>query len=77
MLKRVKDEEERWEKEVRLKWLEERPETKGSFSTLSGYPVKPLYTPDEEDQAGYLREIGFPGEYPFTRGRTPNGYRSF
>src|SRR3954466_7694344 len=58
------------------RWFRERycktPERDALFSTISGEPVEPLYTaedlPDE-------REIGFPGEYPFTRGVYPSMYR--
>ena len=41
------------------------------FDTLSSVPVEPLYSPDEEPDA----KIGWPGEYPFTRGIYPTGYR--
>lgn len=67
----------KWEEEVRAPHLKERPETSPEFKTLSGYPVKPIYTPDDVEGLDYLRDIGFPGQEPFTRGRTPNGYRSF
>jgi methylmalonyl-CoA mutase N-terminal domain/subunit len=50
------------------------PERANSFTTLSGEPIRPLYTaadlPSEPDEA-----IGFPGEYPFTRGVYPSMYR--
>ena len=59
------------------RWFRERfsraPERDALFTTLSGEPVKPLYTPDD---VGALRErIGFPGEFPFTRGVYPSMYR--
>lgn len=72
----VEDEARRWE-EMRCSILANRPETKGEFKTLSGSPVKPLYTPLDLDGIDYLRDIGFPGQFPSTRGRTLNGYRSF
>src|SRR3954449_1023048 len=58
------------------RWYRERycaqPERDALFTTISGQPVEPLYTaedlPDES-------EIGFPGEYPFTRGVYPSMYR--
>jgi methylmalonyl-CoA mutase, N-terminal domain len=62
--------EQRWERErfARL------PERDAPFSTISGEPVKPLYTetdlPAEPDES-----IGFPGEYPYTRGVYPSMYR--
>jgi len=45
------------------------------FSTLSGVPVNVLYTPADCSSLDYLRELGFPGEYPFTRGVRHNMYR--
>ena len=51
--------------------LEER---ESSFITTSGVPVERLYTPLDVD-LDYLRDLGFPGEYPFTRGVHHTGYR--
>ena len=47
------------------------------FHTDSGIPIEPLYGPDNpaaSDQ-DYLRDLGYPGEFPFTRGVQPNTYR--
>src|SRR5262249_5200859 len=45
------------------------------FTTLSGLPVEPVYgPPDGVDLPGFER-IGWPGEYPYTRGLYPTGYR--
>jgi methylmalonyl-CoA mutase N-terminal domain/subunit len=44
------------------------------FSTISGLPVDPLYTP-ENVEVDYERDLGYPGEYPFTRGVYPSMYR--
>src|ERR671932_1043458 len=62
--------EERWQGD-----LSRGPaERKESFTTLSGEPVKPLYT--ERDLPANPKEaIGFPGQYPFTRGVYPSMYR--
>jgi methylmalonyl-CoA mutase N-terminal domain/subunit len=46
------------------------------FSTLSDMEVEPLYTPEDLNGGSYEREIGAPGEYPFTRGVYPRMYRS-
>lgn len=46
-----------------------------TFTTVSGEEVKPLYGPDDIENINYLSEIGFPGEYPYTRGIHTNGYR--
>lgn len=45
------------------------------FTTVSGEHVEPFYGPDDIENISYLSEIGFPGEYPFTRGIHINGYR--
>ncbi len=45
------------------------------FSTLSGSPVDPVYGPDDEAADPRMARIGWPGEYPFTRGLHATGYR--
>lgn len=45
------------------------------FTTVSGEPVEIFYGPDDIEHINYLSEIGFPGEFPFTRGIHSNGYR--
>jgi methylmalonyl-CoA mutase, N-terminal domain len=59
------------------RWYRERfsrtPQRDALFSTLSGEPVEPLYTPD--DVGSFEERIGFPGEFPFTRGVYPSMYR--
>jgi methylmalonyl-CoA mutase N-terminal domain/subunit len=45
------------------------------FTTVSGEPIGMLYTPEEIAHLNYLADIGFPGEFPYTRGIHPTGYR--
>jgi methylmalonyl-CoA mutase N-terminal domain/subunit len=45
------------------------------FTTVSSEPVELFYGPDDVENINYLSEIGFPGEYPYTRGIHSNGYR--
>ena len=72
--KQVQTERERWEDTTLKKVTDRFPERKESFVTGSREPVERLYTPmGGEDQ--YLDEIGFPGQYPFTRGVQPTMYR--
>ncbi|MFH1169736.1 MAG: methylmalonyl-CoA mutase family protein [Chloroflexota bacterium] len=73
----IESELNKWEEGVRKPYLKNAPETKPEFKSNSGFPVKPLYTPEDLKGIDYLKDIGFPGQFPFTRGRTPNGYRSF
>ena len=60
-------------------WLKEvyarQPERDELFTTISGEAIKPLYTPDDLADNDAERDIGFPGEYPFTRGVYPSMYR--
>jgi len=51
------------------------PEKQNSFTTISGVPVEPLYTPADIADTDYLRDLSFPGEYPYTRGVHYTGYR--
>ncbi len=53
-----------------------KAETTGTkFTTVSGEPINPLYSPDDIAGQNFLDDINFPGEYPFTRGIHPTGYR--
>ncbi|MCX7703149.1 MAG: methylmalonyl-CoA mutase family protein [Planctomycetota bacterium] len=64
-----------WEEETLKKVLEKFPERKKVFKTTSGIEFKRLYTPEDSASIDYDKEIGFPGEYPFTRGVQPTMYR--
>jgi methylmalonyl-CoA mutase N-terminal domain/subunit len=52
-----------------------RMDTHARFETVSGLPVNILYTPEDVAALDYLRDLGFPGEYPYTRGVRSNMYR--
>ena len=64
-----------WEKRVVEKTLRKSPERREKFETSSGIEVKRLYTPADVADHDYLRDEGFPGEHPFTRGVQPTMYR--
>jgi methylmalonyl-CoA mutase N-terminal domain/subunit len=66
-LKKIAEEKERWKKE---KKIEDLPP---AFSDLR-QPLQVVYTPDDW-RGDYLKDIGFPGEFPFTRGVYPGMYR--
>jgi methylmalonyl-CoA mutase, N-terminal domain len=64
-------------KSARDRWEEaysKSPERDAEFSTMSGIPIKPLYTPDDVE-GSYDEKLGYPGEYPYTRGVYPTMYR--
>jgi methylmalonyl-CoA mutase, N-terminal domain len=66
-------EKKRWEKQVYDPLVNRFPERKETFKTSSGAEIPPMMVaPDEID---YLGQLGFPGEYPFTRGVQPSMYR--
>ncbi len=68
------DERKRWEEETLTPLLKRFPERKLNFQTPSGVPLPPVLTPSDPDP-DYLDQLGFPGEYPFTRGVQPTMYR--
>jgi methylmalonyl-CoA mutase N-terminal domain/subunit len=64
-----------WEEKLLNPTLKKSPERKKEFETNSGIPVKGLYTPEDVAQTDYSDELGYPGQYPFTRGVQPTMYR--
>jgi methylmalonyl-CoA mutase N-terminal domain/subunit len=67
---------ERWIQTTLKKALSKAPEREPSFKTTSQIEIKRLYTPVDGEDRDYNRDLGFPGEYPFTRGAQPTMYRS-
>src|SRR5215211_3260581 len=68
-------ERERWEHETLEPALEKHPERKKSFQTVSLEEVERLYTPADVEDVDFSRDVSFPGEFPYTRGIHPTGYR--
>ena len=64
-----------WERRAVEPTLRKNPERKPGFTTASGIELDRLYTPDGGEREDYARDLGFPGEYPFTRGVQPTMYR--
>ena len=65
---------EEWAAQVLGRSLEEQRERKPAFETLSSIPLKTVYLPSAPDPQ-YLRQLSFPGSYPYTRGIHPTMYR--
>ncbi|MBX7148198.1 methylmalonyl-CoA mutase family protein [bacterium] len=63
-----------WEEGTLKSFLAKAPESQKEFTTLSSEPIERLYTADQVGQ-NHQEDIGFPGEYPFTRGVYPTMYR--
>jgi methylmalonyl-CoA mutase N-terminal domain/subunit len=74
-LKKTKAAQDKWEKEILQKSLSREKERKEVFTSISDTPVERLYTPLETASLDYNNEIGYPGQYPFTRGIQPTMYR--
>jgi methylmalonyl-CoA mutase N-terminal domain/subunit len=64
-----------WEEKILTPALA-RVKEREECSTSSGIPVKRLYTPEDTADLAYLERLGFPGQYPYTRGIYPTMYRS-
>ncbi len=71
----LQDEYARWKELTLDPSLKRFPERKARFETSSGFEVPRLPMP-EDDDPDYMDKLGFPGEYPFTRGVQPTMYRS-
>jgi methylmalonyl-CoA mutase N-terminal domain/subunit len=65
----------RWERETYAEFTRRAPERPVRHETLSGLSVEPLYTPESLEGWSYADKLGYPGEYPFTRGVYPSMYR--
>ena len=65
----------RWEKTTLADVLKRFPERRKTFETSSGIELNRVYTPLDMEGFDYLKNLGFPGEYPFTRGVQPTMYR--
>ena len=74
-LTEIKKQRQKWEKTTVPDWLRRHPERKNDFSTVSGIPIKRLYTPEDIKDLDYSKDLGFPGEPPFTRGVHATMYR--
>jgi len=72
---RIEREKVRWEAETYGPFLRQAPERGVPFESLSGIPLQPLYTPADLGGWDYAKKLGFPGEFPFTRGVYPSMYR--
>jgi methylmalonyl-CoA mutase N-terminal domain/subunit len=67
--------QQRWDDEVVAPVIARFPERQEDFATSSDIPLERLYTPLNHDDSDYLEHLGFPGQFPFTRGVYPTMYR--
>lgn len=71
----LRDEKQRWEEDAVQPVLERFPERRSIFSTSSGLELDRVYLPADSRDGEYEESLGFPGEYPYTRGIQPTMYR--
>jgi methylmalonyl-CoA mutase N-terminal domain/subunit len=67
---------ERWRETLRAKAVKSAAERRSPFETSSGIEIRDVYTPADSAGLDEARDLGLPGEYPFTRGVQPTMYRS-
>lgn len=65
----------KWENETLNKFIQKAGERQVSFKNLSNVEIKGLYTPIDVKKLDYFKDLGFPGEFPYTRGPYPTMYR--
>jgi len=70
----IKEEYKKWSDKLKGN-LVKRPERKADFANTSGIPLKRVCTPLDAADFDYMKELGLPGEYPYTRGVQPTMYR--
>ena len=73
--KQIKEAKKQWSDNTLKKILDRFPERKDKFVTGSNKEVKGLYDPLDLENINYLEDIGYPGDYPYTRGVQPTMYR--
>ncbi|HEU4327686.1 MAG TPA: methylmalonyl-CoA mutase family protein [Roseiflexaceae bacterium] len=71
----IQQAQEQWEQQTLWPALSKAPERDVAFVTTSSAPIERLYTPLDLGENDYQRDIAHPGEYPYTRGIHPTGYR--
>ncbi len=72
----IAEEHAQWEATDVARTTRRVPERHADFTTQSGMPIKRLYTPADNASLDYDRDLGWPGEYPYTRGVQPTMYRA-
>lgn len=73
-LEKLKETKAQWENKLETQ-KQKRPERQPEFATDAGIAIKTAYTPDDNIDLDYEKDLGLPGSYPFTRGVQPNMYR--
>jgi methylmalonyl-CoA mutase, N-terminal domain len=70
----IREEQKKWEKELE-EAFSAAPERLPKFTTISDREIDRIYTPENVKDQDFMRDLGFPGRYPYTRGVQPSMYR--
>jgi methylmalonyl-CoA mutase N-terminal domain/subunit len=70
----IREEQKKWEKELE-EAFSAAPERLPKFTTISDKEISRIYTPENVKDQDFMRDFGFPGRYPYTRGVQPSMYR--
>jgi methylmalonyl-CoA mutase N-terminal domain/subunit len=74
-IEKIVEQKKDWEENQVEKTVKRFPERKEEFKGTFDQEIKRLYTPEDTKDMDYMKDLGFPGEYPFTRGVQPTMYR--
>jgi methylmalonyl-CoA mutase N-terminal domain/subunit len=72
----IRNRKKQWETNIVQKSFDKLPERQETYTTSSNITINRTYTPEDLQNFDYLQKLGFPGEYPFTRGVYPTMYRA-
>ncbi len=75
VLESLKSRAQTWQKQILEPFISQASERKEVFENASGIPLKRIYTPLDNGSFSYEKDLGLPGEYPYTRGVYPTMYR--
>ncbi|MEM1671851.1 MAG: methylmalonyl-CoA mutase family protein [Archaeoglobaceae archaeon] len=75
LTEKIREKRKEWEKECLEPWLSKTEKESKKFETLSGIELKEVYDPSDIAHLDFLGDLGYPGEFPFTRGIYPTMYR--
>src|SRR6266511_459638 len=73
--KQLEDAKREWETRTLRPALDKSTDRPGLFAGSDGAPLERVYTPEHVADEDYLSDVGFPGEFPYTRGVQPTMYR--
>ncbi|MEM2457688.1 MAG: methylmalonyl-CoA mutase family protein, partial [Archaeoglobaceae archaeon] len=71
LTEKIREKRKEWEKECLEPWLSKTEKESRKFETLSGIELKEVYDPSDIAHLDFLGDLGYPGEFPFTRGIYP------